>query len=145
MFSNLAIFGVVSIIENRTNKVLIKDYDGLYQSNPKLAFVMMLALFSLGGIPFFAGFFSKFIIFMAAWQQGFYVLVFIALLNTVISLYYYLLVVKAMFINKSDHPIETLKSDFPAKLSLIICTAAVIGVGVFSIIFTKISEIGFGG
>jgi NADH-quinone oxidoreductase subunit N len=144
MFSNLAIFGVVSLVENRSNKVLISDYNGLYQTNPKLVFVMMLALFSLAGIPPFAGFFSKLFIFIAAFNSGFYVLVFIALANTVISLFYYLLVIKAMLINKSDNPIEPIKSDFPAKLSLIICTAAIIFVGLFSVIYKQISMFGFG-
>ncbi len=144
MFSNLAVFGVVAVIENRTGKIHMKDYDGLYQNNPKLSVVMMFALFSLAGIPPFAGFFSKFFIFSAAIQQGFYVLVFIALLNTIISLYYYLLVVKAMFINKSDQPIETIKSDFPVKLSLVICTFAIVIVGLFSIIYEQIAVLGFG-
>ena len=59
--------------------------------NPKLAFLMTLCLFSLAGIPPFAGFFSRFFVFMAAFKAGFHLLVFIALVNTVISLYYYLL------------------------------------------------------
>jgi len=144
MFSNLAVFGVVSVIENRSGKITIRDYDGLYQTNPKLSVVMMLALFSLAGIPPFAGFFSKFFIFSAAIQQGFYVLVFIALLNTVISLYYYLLLVKAMFINKSDSPIITIKSDMPVKISLVICTLAIVVVGLISTIYEQISVFGFG-
>ncbi|HRZ98944.1 MAG TPA: NADH-quinone oxidoreductase subunit N [Paludibacter sp.] len=144
MFSNLAVFGVVAVIENRTGKINMKDYNGLYQNNPKLSVVMMLALFSLAGIPPFAGFFSKFFIFSAAIEQGFYVLVFIALLNTIISLYYYLLVVKAMFINKSDQPIETITSDIPVKLSLVICTFAIVVVGLFSVIYEKIAMLGFG-
>ena len=144
MFSNLAIFGVVSVIENRSGKINIKDYNGLYQTNPKLSVVMMLALFSLAGIPPFAGFFSKFFIFSAAVQQGFYVLVFIALLNTVISLFYYLIVVKAMFINKNENPIETIKSDFPVKLSLVVCTIAIVLVGLVSTIYSQISMLGFG-
>jgi NADH-quinone oxidoreductase subunit N len=105
---------------------------------------MMLALFSLAGIPPFAGFFSKFFIFSAAVQQGFYVLVFIALLNTVISLFYYLIVVKAMFINKNESPIETIKSDFPVKLSLVVCTIAIVLVGLVSTIYSQISILGFG-
>ena len=105
---------------------------------------MMLALFSLAGIPPFAGFFSKFFIFSAAVQQGFYVLVFIALLNTVISLFYYLIVVKAMFINKNENPIETIKSDFPVKLSLVVCTIAIVLVGLVSTIYSQISMLGFG-
>ncbi|MDR1543838.1 MAG: NADH-quinone oxidoreductase subunit N [Prevotellaceae bacterium] len=143
MFSNLAIFGVVALIENRTGKLEIRNYDGFYQTNPKLAVVMMLALFSLAGIPPFAGFFSKFFIFSAAYGQGFEVLVFIALINTIISLYYYLLVVKAMFINRNSNPIEPLKSDFAMKTSLIICTAGVIGIGLFSVIFKEIAKLGF--
>ena len=65
------------------------DYNGLYKTNPKLSVVMMLAMFSLAGIPPFAGFFSKFFIFASAIHSGFYILVLIALLNTIISLYYY--------------------------------------------------------
>jgi len=144
MFSNLAVFGVVSVIENRTGKIRLNDYNGLYQTNPKLSLVMMLALFSLAGIPPFAGFFSKFFIFSAAVQQGFYVLVFIALINTIISLYYYLLVVKAMFLTKSENPIETVNSDVPVKISLIVCTLAIVLTGLFSAVYENISLLGFG-
>lgn len=144
MFSNLAVFGVVSVIENRSGKIMLKDYNGLYQTNPKLSLVMMLALFSLAGIPPFAGFFSKFFIFSAAVQQGFYVLVFIALINTIISLYYYLLVVKAMFLTKSENPIETVSSDVPVKISLVVCTLAIVFVGLISAIYENISLLGFG-
>lgn len=144
MFSNLAVFGVVSVIENRSGKILLKDYNGLYQTNPKLSLVMMLALFSLAGIPPFAGFFSKFFIFSAAVQQGFYVLVFIALINTIISLYYYLLVVKAMFLTKSENPIEKVDSDVPVKISLVVCTLAIVFVGLISAIYENISLLGFG-
>ena len=143
MFSNLAVFGVVSVIENRTGKITMKDYNGLYQTNPKLSLVMMLALFSLAGIPPFAGFFSKFFIFSAAVEQGFYVLVFIALVNTIISLYYYLLVVKAMFLTQSENPVESIKSDVPLKISLVICTLAIIFVGLFSAVYNEIAVFGF--
>ena len=144
MFSNLAAFGVLSVIEERTGKVRMDEYNGLYQTNPKLSFVMMLALFSLAGIPPFAGFFSKFFIFSAAAAQGYYVLVFIALLNTIISLYYYLLVIKAMFLNKSETPIETVKSDFPMKLSLVVCTLGILVVGLISSIYSQIALFSFG-
>jgi len=141
---NLAVFGVVSVLENRSGKLSMDDYNGLYQTNPKLSFVMMIALFSLAGIPPFAGFFSKFFIFMAAAEQGFYVLVFIALINTVISLYYYLLVIKSMFLNKSENPIESVKTDLPSKISLIVCSLAIILVGLFSIIYNQIGLLSFG-
>lgn len=144
VFSNLAVFGVISVIENRSGKITINDYNGLYQTNPLLSFVMMIALFSLAGIPPFAGFFSKFFIFSAAIEQGFYVLVFIALLNTIISLYYYLLVVKAMFLTKSETPIEPLKSDVAVKISFVLCTVAILVVGLISAIYSQISVFSFG-
>jgi len=144
MFSNLAAFGVLSVIENRSGKVELNDYNGLYQTNPRLSFVMMIALFSLAGIPPFAGFFSKFFVFSAAAAQGYYVLVFVALLNTIISLYYYLLVIKAMFLNKSENPIEKVNSDVAVKISLVICTLGILLVGLFSTIYTQISVLSFG-
>ena len=144
MISNLAIFGVIGIIEHRTGKITINDYNGLYKTNPQLSFVMMLALFSLAGIPPFAGFFSKFFIFAAAAQEGFYVLVLIACLNTIISLYYYLLVVKAMFINKNDTPIETVHSDAYTRISLVACTIGVIALGLISAIYEQLGTFSFG-
>ena len=144
MVSNLAAFGVIAVIEQRTGKLSISDYKGLYSTNPRLSFVLMLALFSLAGIPPFAGFFSKFFIFAAAAQQGFYVLVFIALLNTIISLYYYLLIVKAMFIDKNDSPIAPLRSDNYTRISLIACTAGIIALGLLSSIYENITAFSFG-
>lgn len=144
MISNLAAFGVIAIIENRTGKITIDDYNGLYSTNPKLSIVMMLALFSLAGIPPFAGFFSKFFIFAAAAEQGFYVLVFIALLNTIISLYYYLLVVKAMFINKTEEAIAPVRSDIYTRLSLIVCTAGILILGLLSTVYEHIGMFSFG-
>lgn len=144
MFSNLAIFGVVSVIEDRTGKINIRDYNALYSTNPKLSVVMALALFSLAGIPPFAGFFSKFFIFSAAFQKGFYILVLIALINTIVSLYYYLLVVRAMFFNTNGHPVESIKSDVSLKISLIICTTAILLIGGFSVVYQQIALLGFG-
>lgn len=142
MAANLAAFGVISIVEQRTDgKVSMQDYNGFYRTNPKLAVVMMLALFSLAGIPPFAGFFSKFFIFSAAFRGGFHVVVFIALLNTVISLYYYLLVVKAMFITPSDEPIPTLHSDASAKIALTLCTAGIVALGLTSCVFEGINAL----
>ena len=121
IFSNLGAFGVVTAISNATGKENMDDYNGLYHTNPKLSLIMTLALFSLAGIPPVAGFFGKFFLFTAAAQKGFYLLVLIAVLNTIISLFYYLLVVKAMFINKSETPIAKFKSDFPTRLALGLC------------------------
>ena len=131
--ANLAVFGVINAIDQKTHgKVDRNDYKGLYKTNPKLTMVMTLALFSLAGIPPFAGFFSKFMVFSAAFAQGHHLVVFLALINTVISLYYYLLVVKAMFVDENDAPIETLKSTVPMRISLIICLAGIILFGLVS-------------
>jgi NADH-quinone oxidoreductase subunit N len=144
VFSNLGAFGVVAAISNAKGKENIDDYNGLYHTNPKLSLVMTLALFSLAGIPPVAGFFGKFFLFTAAAQKGFYFLVFIAVLNTIISLYYYLLVVKAMFISKSDTPIESFKSDIPTRIALGICIAGIVCTGFASIIFEVIRNLSFG-
>ena len=138
IFSNLAAFGVIQAVENASGKLLISDYNGLYKTNPRLSFAMMLAMFSLGGIPPFAGFFSKFFIFSAALQEGsvaMYVLVLIALINTIVSLYYYLLVVKAMFINTNDAPIASFKSHWSERAGLLICVAGILVAGLISSVY----------
>ncbi len=144
IFSNLGAFGVVVAISNSTGKEKMDDYNGLYQTNPKLSLIMTLALFSLAGIPPVAGFFGKFFLFTAAAQKGFYLLVLIAVLNTIISLYYYLLVVKAMFINKSETPVEKFRSDFPTRFALGICVAGIVITGFASILFEMIRNLSFG-
>lgn len=142
--ANLLVFAIISAVEDRNaGKTEIDAYSGLYQSNPKLAFLMTLALFSLGGIPPFAGMFSKFFVFMAAVQDGnamSYAVVFIALLNTVISLYYYLLIVKAMYINKTEKPLPYFKSDLHTKLAIAISLIGVLLFGVCSCVYDWISQ-----
>ncbi len=144
MVANLGVFLIINVTEQNSGKINISDYNGFYQSNPKLSFIMTLCLFSLAGIPPFAGFFSKFFIFMAAFNAGFPVLVFIALVNTVISLYYYLLIVKAMYIMKNDNPIATFKSDCPSKTALVICTLGVVLGGIISCIYGYIDTLSYG-
>lgn len=144
IFSNLAVFGVVAAISNAKGKENIDEYNGLYRTNPGLSLVMLLGLFSLAGIPPLAGFFGKFFLFTAAAQKGFYILVLIGVLNTIISLYYYLLVVKAMFINKNDAPIEKFRSDFTTRFALGICIAGIVITGFASIIFEVIKNMSFG-
>lgn len=144
LFTNLAAFGVICNIENKTGKVGMNDYNDLYKTNPKMAFVMTLAMFSLGGIPPFAGCFSKIFIFASAAQTGEYLLVFLALANTIISLCYYLYVVKAMYINHSENPIPAFKSDKMTLIGLTICTAAFVFMGLISPIYEMILSWSFG-
>lgn len=136
--SNLAAFGVIAIVETRSGKLNIDEYNGLYSTNPKLSIVMIIALFTLAGIPPFAGFFSKFFIFAAAAKEGYYVLVFIALLNTIVSLYYYLRIVKAMFINKNEEAVTAFRSDNYTRLSLAICSAGILLLGLISSVYEYI-------
>jgi NADH-quinone oxidoreductase subunit N len=144
IFSNLAAFGVIIAIENKTGKVGMDDYNGLYKTNPKLAIIMMIAMFSLGGIPPTAGFFSKFFVFTAAASQHLYILLGIALINTIVSLYYYLLVVKAMFINENESPIEKFSSDSYMKISLVICLIGIIVLGLTSGVYESLNLVSFG-
>lgn len=145
IFSNLAAFGVIGAIENATGKVSMTDYNGLSKTNPWLACAMMLAMFSLAGIPPFAGFFSKFFIFTSAINQGsiaIYVLVLIALINTIVSLYYYLLVVKAMYISPEEPQIATFRSACSERVALWICVAGIIGLGIVSYFYDSIIAAG---
>jgi NADH-quinone oxidoreductase subunit N len=144
IFTNLGAFGVISAISARTGKETMDDYNGLYHTNPKLSLLMTLALFSLAGIPPVAGFFGKFFLFTSAASAGYYWLVFIAVLNATISLYYYLLVVKAMFINKNDAPIAYFKSDFTTRLGLVLCLAGMVIIGFYSLIYEIINNNTFG-
>lgn len=144
MVSNLGAFAVMTTVEENSGKINISDYNGLYQTNPKLAFLMTLCLFSLAGIPPFAGFFSKFFVFMAAFHAGYPLLVFIALVNTVISLYYYLLIVKAMYIKPNDAPIARFQSDGYTRAALAVCLLGVIVLGMGGVFYTYISGFGYG-
>ena len=139
--ANMSVFAIIATVEeNNDGRTDMRAYDALYTTNPKLAFLMTLALFSLGGIPPFAGMFSKFFVFLAAvdGQNGNwvpYIVMFIALVNTVVSLYYYLLIVKAMYINRSETPLPTFRTDCNTRLTLTICTAGILLMGIVSCIY----------
>ena len=143
--ANMSVFTVINVVETRgAGTTKMSCYNGIYQTNPQLSFLMTLALFSLAGIPPFAGMFSKFFVFMAAAQQGSspaYLVVFIALVNTVVSLYYYLLIVKAMYIMPTESPLPTFKSDFITKLALALCTIGIVLFGVCSCIYDWLTSV----
>ena len=143
--ANMAVFTVISAVEHNGGNTQMSAYNGLYKTNPKLAFLMTLALFSLAGIPPFAGMFSKFFVFLAAvnghnvapfWP---YFVVFIALINTVVSLYYYLLIVKAMYIKAEENPLPTFSTDGATKIALAVCTLGICLVGICSCIYDWIA------
>lgn len=141
IFTNLAAFGVVQAISLKTGKENMDDYNGLYRTNPNLSLVMMLALFSLAGIPPVAGFFGKFFLFAAAASKGYYLLVFLAVVNVTISLFYYLLVVRAMFIRKNDNPIPFFKSKIYMRLGLVITVLGILVLGLYSPLYDYIFEL----
>ena len=137
--ANMAVFTVINVVETRgKGNTEMSVFDGFYQTNPKLSFLLTLALFSLAGIPPFAGMFCKFFVFMAAAQHGSniaYAVVFLALINTVPSLYYYLKIVKCMYINKTDTPLAPFQSDCATRTALALCTAGVLLFGVCSCVY----------
>ena len=141
VFTNLGAFGVASAISNASGVETISGYNGLYSTNPKLSLVMMLALFSLAGIPPIAGFFGKFFLFTSAGSKGYFILILIAVLNATVSLYYYLMVVKAMFINKNNHPIPYFRSSNFMRLSLLLCVVGMFFIGFAGDIFEYIMSI----
>ena len=137
--ANLAVFTVIGAVEEANGgRTDMNAYNGLYSTNPKLSLLMTLALFSLAGIPPFAGMFSKFFVFMAAAQQGSwwaYFVVFIALVNTVVSLYYYLLIVKAMYIKSDENALPTFRTSVSTRLALGLCTAGILLFGILRCVY----------
>ncbi len=141
VFSNLAAFGVAAAISSQTGKEKIDDYKGLYQTNPWLSWVMALALFSLAGIPPTAGFFGKLFLLTAGAAQANYGFITIAALNLIISLYYYLRVIRSMFMDKNEQPVEKIYIHPSTKFALIICAGAIILVGLMSWIYGYIQAL----
>jgi len=141
VFSNLAAFGVAAVISEYSGKENISDYKGLYRTNPFLGWVMALALFSLAGIPPTAGFFGKLFLLSAGSGAGNFWLILFAGLNMVISLFYYLKVVRAMFMDQNDDPIEKINVSGTVKMGMLICGAGIILVGLLSWIYDYIQSL----
>jgi NADH-quinone oxidoreductase subunit N len=144
VFSNLGAFGVIAFVSAATGKETLDDYKALYKTNPFLSWLLTISLFSLAGIPPTAGFFGKFFLIMAGAGKGNYVFITIAALNMIISLYYYLKVVKAMFMDANDQPIEKLSINTFPKLAMIVCMLGVILIGFIHPIYDYIYSLSFG-
>ena len=144
IFSNLAAFGVVSVISAITGKENISDYKGLYKTNPMLSWVLTIALFSLAGVPPTAGFFGKLFLLLAGASKGNYGIIIFAALNMVISFYYYLRVVKAIFMEENQFPIEKIEVPFVSKLAMYLCVVGIIVTGLVSAVYDYINSISFG-
>lgn len=138
VFSNLAAFGVVSLVSSLTGKERIYDYNGFYKTNPVLSWVLTIALFSLAGVPPTAGFFGKFFLLMSGAGKGNYWLIGIAALNMVISFYYYLRIVKAIFMDENTSPIPHIIIPFIAKVSFLVCVIGILFSGIISAVYEYI-------
>jgi NADH-quinone oxidoreductase subunit N len=132
IFSNLGAFGVIALVSAVTGKENMNDYKGFYKTNPLLTWVLAISLFSLAGIPPMAGFFGKFFLLFAGAGKGNYLLIVIAALNMVVSLYYYLKVITAMFMDANEDPIEKVHSHWQPKIAMAICVGGIIVSGLAS-------------
>jgi NAD(P)H-quinone oxidoreductase subunit 2 len=113
LFMNLGAFSCVILFSLRTGTDQIAEYAGLYQKDPLLTLALSVCLLSLGGIPPLAGFFGKIYLFWAGWQAGLYGLVLLGLVTSVISIYYYIRVVKMMVVKEPQEMSEAIKN-YPA-------------------------------
>lgn len=138
IFSNLAAFGVVDVLAAARGVERMEDYRGLYKKNPALSWILAIALFSLAGIPPTAGFFGKFFLLSAAGTRGNYVFLIFAALNMIISLYYYLRVVRAVFIDKTDDAADEIHLHPAVWLGLILCTLGILVTGFLSWLYDQI-------
>jgi len=141
MLSNLAAFGVASVVSEHTGKENISDYKGMYSTNPFLSWILVLALFSLAGIPPTAGFFGKLFLLTSGGANGSYLFITIAALNMIISLYYYLILVRAVFIDKNDQPIAKISISDDVKLGMIICGVGIVLIGLMGWVFDFIQSL----
>ncbi|MDR4506451.1 MAG: NADH-quinone oxidoreductase subunit N [Candidatus Scalindua sp.] len=132
VFMNLGAFAVIMILGKKGDENLqIDDYSGLGYKHPVLAIVMSIFMFSLAGIPPFAGFMGKFYIFSAAVESGFVILAVIGVINSVISVYYYLRVTVVMYMKKPARDFAPLSLSPYIILALIITIWGTIHLGIF--------------
>ncbi len=141
ILSNLGAFGVIGLVSALADKENISDYKGFYKTNPMLSWVLAISLFSLAGVPPTAGFFGKMFLVTAGASKGNYILVIIASLNMIVSLYYYLRVVKAIFVDPNENPIAKIEGSLSSKIGMIVCMAGVIIVGFASNIYDLINQL----
>jgi NADH-quinone oxidoreductase subunit N len=130
MFANLGAFAVIIAVSSVVGTDEIEDYNGLNRRSPFLAFAMLIFLLSLAGVPPLAGFIGKLYIFVAAIKEGLYTLITVGLINIVISIYYYLVIVKKMYINEPGDP-SPIRPTGPMKLAVYIGLAGTLIIGIY--------------
>jgi len=130
--TNLAAFAVVVLFARSAGSEEIADYAGLSRRAPGLALVMMVAMLSLAGMPPLAGFVAKFYVFAAAVQSGWIWLAFVGVLNAIAGLYYYMTVLKVIYLYRSDDEDKPIAVPGPHALALALCVTAIVIVGTIS-------------
>ena len=138
ILSNCAAFGIINMVAVQNGKENISDYKSFYENNPTLSWVLAVALFSLAGIPPTAGFFGKMFLITAGAAKGNYLLIGFAALNMVVSLYYYLNIVKVIFSREGENKMEVIKGSTPGKIALGISMLGVLVTGFYSGIYDYI-------
>jgi NADH-quinone oxidoreductase subunit N len=128
---NICCFLVVVKVAHDGSDLKIAQLAGLHRRSPLLAMALMLAIFGLAGIPPTIGFTGKFLVFAAAMQKGYITLVIIAMINATISLYYYILVVKAAYLLEPDEELPVLAVSMPTKLLTVALVTVMVVFGVF--------------
>jgi NADH-quinone oxidoreductase subunit N len=130
--TNLAAFAVVILFSRYTGSDEIADYAGLSRRSPGLGLVMMVAMLSLAGMPPLAGFVAKFYIFAAAVRAGWVWLAVVGVLNAIIGLYYYMTVLKVIYLYRSEDEDKAIPSPAAYKIVLVVCVVAILVIGVLS-------------
>jgi NADH-quinone oxidoreductase subunit N len=132
LVTNLAAFGIASLVGKVTGSDEISSYAGLSRRSPGLALALLAALLSLGGVPPFAGFFGKLLVFGSAIKSGMLWLAILGILNSVVGLYYYLTVLKVVYLNRSESETKPLKLS-PSWITALLIT--VVGVLVLGFLY----------
>jgi NADH-quinone oxidoreductase subunit N len=131
MLMKFTCFLVLVMVAGNGGSLQIDQLAGLHRRSPLLAMALMLALFGLAGIPPTIGFTGKLLVFIAAMQKGYFTLVLIAMINVVISLYYYMLVIKAAYLIEPPNDLPALSVSPPVKLLTGTLVTAMVVIGIF--------------
>ena len=130
--TNIAAFAVVILFARSAGSDEIVDYAGMSRRSPWLALVLLVALLSLGGMPPLAGFVAKFYVFAAAVESGWIWLAFVGVLNAIIGLYYYMTVLKVVYLYRSEDENKPIAIPRSYALVLVICVIAILAIGTLS-------------
>jgi NADH-quinone oxidoreductase subunit N len=137
---NLLVFLVVVRVATKGENLELDHLAGLHQRSPLLALALMLGVFSLGGLPPTIGFTGKFLIFLAAMEKGYFLLVLIGMINVVVSLYYYALIVKAAFFLKPAEAFPPISLTIPDRLLIVALISIVVTGGLFPTYFYELAS-----